>query len=74
MPRTLVMHCLPGPSRRRNIDDVLDGEHSIVFDQAENRLHAQKGILEAPDALIVVPGVAISCQVIELPAAPPMLE
>jgi ornithine carbamoyltransferase len=49
------MHCLPAHiAARRSPTNVLDGPRSIVFDQAENRLHAQKAILEA--LLIALPG------------------
>ncbi len=41
----IVMHCLPAHRGEEITEDVLEGEHSIVFDQAENRLHAQKAIL-----------------------------
>lgn len=41
-----VLHCLPARRGEEITDEVLDGQQSVVFDQAENRLHAQKAVLE----------------------------
>jgi ornithine carbamoyltransferase len=44
-PDVLVMHCLPAHRGEEITADVLDGPHSVVLDQAENRLHAQKAAM-----------------------------
>jgi len=41
----LFMHCLPAHHEEEVTREVLYGDHSIVFDQAENRLHVQKAIM-----------------------------
>ncbi len=41
----IVLHCLPAHRGDEITDEVMDGSHSVVFDQAENRLHAQKAVM-----------------------------
>jgi len=46
-PDFLFMHCLPAHHGEEVTADVFEGKHSVVFDEAENRLHAQKAIMAA---------------------------
>ena len=44
-PECIVLHCLPAHRGEEITEEVLEGPHSVVFDQAENRLHVQKAIM-----------------------------
>jgi ornithine carbamoyltransferase len=44
-PHSIVMHCLPAHRGEEITDDVIEGPHSVVWDQAENRLHTEKAVL-----------------------------
>ena len=45
-PDVLVMHCLPAHRGEEISADVLDGPHSVVMDQAENKMHLHQALLE----------------------------
>ena len=45
-PDVLVMHCLPAHRGEEISEDVLEGPNSVVFDQAENKMHLHQALLE----------------------------
>ena len=45
-PDVIVMHCLPAHRGEEITSEVLEGPHSVVFDQAENKLHLHMALLE----------------------------
>ncbi|MBF0530774.1 MAG: ornithine carbamoyltransferase, partial [Deltaproteobacteria bacterium] len=45
-PDAMILHCLPAHVGEEITEEVIEGPQSVVFDQAENRLHVQKALME----------------------------
>ena len=45
-PSAVVLHCLPAHRGEEISEDVMEGPQSVIWQQAENRLHAQKSLME----------------------------
>jgi len=54
-PHAVFLHCLPAHRGREVTDEVMDSDRSLVFEQAENRLHVQKAVLH----LLMASGVRL---------------